>query len=521
MGGVPVINAVIYARYSPGSNQRDKSIEDQVRECQEYAQLHGMNVIAVYADRRITGKTDERPEFQRMVKDSSRGKFQAVIMYTLDRFARTRYYSALYKHQLKKNGVKVYYAKQEIPDGPEGIILESVLEGWAEYYSEELSRKVRRGHNGNALKSKSNGGTIPLGYKIGPDGSYEVDPIGAKAVSIIFDMYDAGSSGPEISKVLNEQGFKTSAGRPFGRNSLYTILRNPKYIGSYTYDGVVNPNSMPAIITKHQFQRVQQRLGIASKARAHNKSTIDFLLTTKAFCGCCGAPLIGESGTSHTGTVHYYYKCSTRKKRSGACRKAVERKDWLETLVVRETVAKVLTDENIEMIADRVVELYEKERADNSMLHHLQDRLKEIERSLKNLLSAIEQGIITESTKSRMLDLEAEKSDLLSQIAVEEISKPSIEKDRIVFWLISFKNGDVSSTEYRSRIINMLVNRVNVYDSEDGGKKITIIYNISGENTSTVTGSDIACLGAPNRENPNFFFLPRLNVFGFSVYVPA
>jgi hypothetical protein len=167
------------------------------------------------------------------------------------------------------------------------------------------------------------------------------------------------------------------------------------------------------------------------------------------------------------------------------------------------------------------VELYEKERADNSMLHHLQDRLKEIERSLKNLLSAIEQGIITESTKSRMLDLEAEKSDLLSQIAVEEISKPSIEKDRIVFWLISFKNGDVSSTEYRSRIINMLVNRVNVYDSEDGGKKITIIYNISGENTSTVTGSDIACLGAPNQENPNFFFLPRLNVFGFSVYVPA
>lgn len=512
-----MINAVIYARYSPGSNQRDKSIEDQVRECEEYAEAHEMNVIAVYADRRITGKTDERPEFQRMVKDSARGKFQAVVMYTLDRFARTRYYSALYKQQLKKNGVKVYYAKQEIPDGPEGIILESVLEGWAEYYSEELSRKVKRGHNGNALKSKSNGGTVPLGYKIAPDGSYEIEQVGAKAVSIIFDMYDSGSSGPEISRYLNEHGYKTSRGCAFGKNSLYSILRNPKYIGSYTYNGTVNPNAMPAIITENQFNRVQKKLGIVSKAKAHNKAAVDFLLTTKAFCGRCGAPLIGESGTSHTGVIHYYYKCSTRKKKSGACRKAVEKKDWLEEIVVKETVSKVLTDENIDMISEKVVELYEKERNDNSLLHSLKSRLNEVERSIRNLMTAIEQGIITESTKSRMLDLEAEKSDLLSQIAVEEIAKPPIEKDRIAFWLLSFKNLDVSNENYRSRIINTLVNRVDVYDSDGGGKKITITYNISGENTSTVTSSDIACVGAPDRNLRIPVFLYLFLFFRFQV----
>lgn len=515
------MNAVIYARYSPGSNQRDKSIEDQVRECTEYATTHGMTVVAVYADRRITGKTDERPEFQRMLKDSSRGKFQAVIMYTLDRFARSRYHSALYKQQLKKNGVKVYYAQQQIPDGPEGIILESVLEGWAEYYSEELSRKVRRGHEGNALKSKSNGGTIPLGYRVTADGSYEIDPVGAKAVTMIFDMYDAGCSSLEIVRKLNEEGYKSARGQSFTKNSLRYLLKNEKYTGSYTYNGIVNHNAIPAIITPHQFRRVQQRLGIVAKAKAHSKSTVDFLLTTKAYCGSCGAPLIGESGTSHTGTTHYYYKCSTRKKRSSACRKAIEKKDWLEGIVVRETIAKVLTDENIEMIAAKVVELYEKELRDNSLLLSLQDRLKEVERSIGNIMRAIEQGIITETTKSRMLDLEAEKSDLLSQIASEQISKPTLEKDRIVFWLISFKNGDVSSTEYRSRIINMLVNRVDVYDFGDGGKKITITYNISGENTSSVTSSDFDANGAPNSENPNWFFLPRLNVFGFSIYIPA
>ena len=182
------IKAVIYARYS-SHNQREESIEGQMRECQAYAARNNMAIVGEYIDRALSGKTDNRADFQRMIRDSEKGHFQAVIMYTLDRFARNRYDSAMYKSKLKRNGVKVYYAKQYIPDEPEGIILESVLEGYAEYYSENLSRNIKRGMMENALACKVTGGNIALGYAISPEKTYIIDPAGAKIVQEIYNMY--------------------------------------------------------------------------------------------------------------------------------------------------------------------------------------------------------------------------------------------------------------------------------------------------------------------------------------------
>ena len=136
--------AVIYARYSPGPNQTEQSIEGQVRECTKYAELHDLRIVGTYIDRKISGKTDNRREFQRMIDDSEKHIFDVIILYHTDRFARNRYDSAIYKHKLKENGVELRYATTDIPKGPEGIILESIMEGWAEYYSAELSRKIKR-----------------------------------------------------------------------------------------------------------------------------------------------------------------------------------------------------------------------------------------------------------------------------------------------------------------------------------------------------------------------------------------
>ena len=160
--------AVIYARYS-SHNQREESIEGQLRECNSFASHNDMEIVAEYIDRAISGGTDDRPEFQRMIRDSDRKNFDAVIVYAIDRFARNRYDSATYKMKLKKNGVKVYYAKQSIPDSPEGIILESVMEGYAEYYSENLAMHIKRGQRENALQCKVVNGRPPLGYKTGAD----------------------------------------------------------------------------------------------------------------------------------------------------------------------------------------------------------------------------------------------------------------------------------------------------------------------------------------------------------------
>lgn len=446
-------------------------------------------VIDEYCDRAVSGKTDNRPMFQKLIKDSEKGHFDTVIMYTLDRFARNRYDSAIYKAKLKKNGVRIFYAKQPMPDTPEGIILESVLEGYAEYYSENLARSIKRGMKENALHGIAMGSPV-LGYKIGENRKYEIEPVGAKAVQAIFTMYAEGKSQNEIVNYLNEQGFKTSRGNNFNKNSLSRILRNDKYIGVYRYDDVVIKDAVPPIISKELFEKVQSLFKHNYLSRARNKAKEDYLLSTKLFCGHCGSPMVGESGTSKTGKLHHYYKCIKRK-REHDCDKKVEKKDWIEQLVVKYTVEEVLTDENIKLISTRTMELLEKELQDTSVLVSLHDILKETNKKIKNIMSAIEQGIFTPTTKDRLEELEQERRDLEGQIAREEMKKPLLSKERIMYWLTSFKRGNIQDIEYQRRIIDTLVNSVFLYDNGDKGRKIVLTFNIGGSDTLTIESSDI------------------------------
>lgn len=169
------MTGVIYARYS-SDNQREESIEGQLRECKEFAAKNGIEIVDTYIDRALSAKTDNRPDFQRMIKDSSKELFDTIIVWKLDRFARNRYDSAHYKAILRKNGVKVVSATEIISDTAEGILLESLLEGMAEYYSVDLAEKITRGLTENALKCKFNGGTVPLGYTIDASQYYQIDP---------------------------------------------------------------------------------------------------------------------------------------------------------------------------------------------------------------------------------------------------------------------------------------------------------------------------------------------------------
>ena len=182
------MNAVIYARYS-SDNQREESIEGQLRECKAFAEANDMVIVDTYIDRALSAKTDNRPDFQRMIKESANGLFDLVIVWKLDRFARNRYDSAHYKSVLQKNGVKVISAKENISEGPEGIILESMLEGMAEYYSAELAVKVKRGMMENALKGKVNGGKPPYGYYVYKERHLCVNETTAPIVQEIFRMY--------------------------------------------------------------------------------------------------------------------------------------------------------------------------------------------------------------------------------------------------------------------------------------------------------------------------------------------
>lgn len=508
------MNAVIYARYS-SHNQREESIEGQIRECTAFANRNGMTVVGEYIDRALTGKNDNRANFQKMIHDSEKRNWDAVIVYTLDRIARNRYDSAMYKAKLKKNGVRLYYAKQVIPDGPEGIILESVLEGMAEYYSENLARNVKRGMMENALACKTTGGKPALGYRLTETLQYEIDPVGAMIVREIFQLYADGKTASEVIEYCNNHGYKTAMGRPFNRSSLTTILRNEKYIGIYRVCDVVTEGGIPAIVDKALWDRVQGMIKHNYNTRARGKAKMDYLLTTKLFCGHCGSPMLGESGTGRNGTTYHYYKCFGRKK-GGDCDKKQEKKDWIEDFVVRHTVEKVLTDENIEMIATKAMDIINKESQDKSVLESLQAQLKDTEKRLDNILNLMEQGIATATTKDRLLELENRKEDLIKQIAIEGTKKPFLTKERIIYWLESFKDGNVDDLAFRRRVIDTLVNSVYVYDINGGnGRRFVFTWNLSENRTSTVNVSDIDVPPPPETAYSNqFFFIGEL-IFGY------
>ena len=440
------MTAVIYARYSTDS-QREESIEGQIRECTAYAEKNGFTVVKHYIDRAVSAKTDNRPQFQQMIKDSERGIFDVIIVWKLDRFARNRYDSARYKTQLKRNGVKLVSATEVISAGPEGIILESVLEGYAEYYSADLSEKVVRGMTENALKGIYNGGTIPFGYMIDETRHYQPDPLLAPYVEQTFQKYADGATMTDLRDWLKAHNIKNSMGGEMSYNTIQRMLSNRRYIGELRLRDVVQPNAIPALVSEDLFNKVQEKLAKNKKAPARHKAEESYLLTTKLYCGKCGALMFGESGVSHTGKMYTYYKCAAAKKKKTCDKKAV-RKQWLEDLVVNETMKLVEDDASMNAIIAKVMELQ-------------------------------------------------------ARIAEERLAKPKMKEEFVRFWLLRFRKLDMTQPEQRQALVDTFINAIYLYDD-----KVLITFNYK-EGTETITfgeavkaekSSDMSARGAPDIE---------------------
>ena len=437
-----------------------------------------------------------------MIKDSGKRLFDIVIVWKLDRFARNRYDSARYKATLKKNGVKVVSATEIISEGAEGIILESVLEGYAEYYSADLSEKVVRGMTDNALKCKFNGGMMPIGYVIDAEQHFQIDPLTAPFVLEAFKRYDGGETISSIMNWLNEQGLTNTRGQKMTFNSVGHILHNRRYIGEFRYRDVIVPDGIPAIVPQDLFDRVQEKLAKNKKAPARHKAEDDYLLTTKLFCGYCGAYLCGESGTSRTGKVHHYYKCVSVKKKRTECHKKPVRKEWIEDLVVGETMKMVMDDKAIEAIVSMLMDLQDR---DNVNVPLYEQQLREADTAISNLLNAIQQGILTRSTKERLEELENRRDELENRLACEKLAKPKVSAEFMTFWLHRFRKLDVRQQSHRKMLIDTFINAIFLYDD-----KMVITFNYK-EGTKTITfaelqeaisnknGSDLDCLAAPWR----------------------
>lgn len=505
--------AVAYARYS-SAGQRDVSIEQQLADIRAFAAREGYTIVHEYADHARSGFKDisARTQFQSMIAAAETGSYDTIIAWKVDRFGRNREDSAIYKGKLRRYGVRVLYAMEPIPEGSAGVLLEGMLEATAEWYSRQLSENVTRGMTDNAYKCLYNGTRI-LGYTRGADGRYAIQPDEAAVVRQIFDCYRSGISAARICRQLNDHGLRTSRGKKFQPESLMRILTNKRYTGVYIWGSIEVPGGMPAIVKKSVFEEAQRMRG--KTARHVEQGAIDYLLTGKAICGHCGAAMIGDSGTSKSGTRHYYYSCQAHKARKGCSKKSVS-KDRLESSVIDFVLDHVLADDQIEKTADAVMAL-QAEEMKHSPLAAMETEYAKILKQIDNINDAIAAGIWNASTSARLKALEDQAEDLRVSVETLRYSQAQLlDRDRVIFFLHRFTKGDRQDPLLRRHIIETFVNAVYVYDDH----LRLVINNVEGNQRFPLEnlpedspGSDNVTDGVPSVIHPN----TRITIYRIAV----
>ena len=461
--------AVIYARYS-SNNQTEQSIEGQVHVCQDFAKRNDIVIVDSYIDRAISGTTDEREAFQRMLKDSNNKKWDYVLVYKLDRFARNKYESAIHRKHLKDNGIKLLSAMENIPETPEGVLLESLLEGMNQYFSEELAQKVSRGLHESRMKGHCIG-SVPLGY-IKENKMLNINEDEAIIVKRIFEDYASGKTILQICRDFEKESI-TNKGGKFVPQTVRHILKREEYTGIYVIHGKTYDKIYPSIISKELFQNVKQRLD-ANRYGCRKENHEIFRLKDKIYCGCCNKKMYPVSAISSNRQPIRYYKCITTKKRN--CLVGNIDKVFIENVINEFLISQFNIPENLEEISNKIYELHKKRVGNNNSLNALKNELQRTNTAISNIMIAIEKGILTETTKYRLEELEKQKKDLQEKLVIEqskeryELTKEDIQN----FFKYTMKNCP-------DRAIEIFIRQIKVYDN-----KIEIYLNYSINQSQTI-----------------------------------
>jgi len=518
------IYAATYCRYS-SHGQTEQSIEGQLRDNYEFARREGYTIVAEYIDRARTGRSDNRDDFQRMIADAAKRQFSVVIVWKLDRFARNRYDSAMYKARLKKYGVRVISAKETLTDTPEGIILEGMLESMAEYYSANLSVNVKRGMRETIAKGHWYGGALPYGYK-SVEGKLVPDEKTAPVIKYVFEEYAQGTPKKQIIETLTRRGVRSPRGRPLTITSFQAALKNPVYCGEFQFKGQTVEGVAQPIITREIFDKVQSNLAVVRHAPAVSKAKVDYMLRGKAFCGHCGAPMVGESGRGRHGNMFHYYACANRKKLH-TCDKKNERKEAVEMWAVVNTVNYTLNPKRLDEICQAVVAEYNREFS-SGRVAEMERELNRLERELNNLVDTLAEApkVTHKRIYEKMEALENQKADLEEDIVKCRIAAGiRYSEDDVRAWITDFCDGDINDESYRRKIIERLVNSVYLYDGygaifynfPGGMAKVPyteILQKLASTTDNLCKGSDLYASAPPNhfKSEPRFLFVN--GVFG-------
>ena len=443
--------AVIYARYS-SDRQTEQSIEGQIRVCNDYAERNDILIVNQYIDRATTGTNDNRDAFQQMMKDSDKKVWDYVLVYKLDRFSRNKYEMAIHRKHLKDNGVKILSAMENIPDTPEGILMEALLEGMNEYYSRELAQKTRRGQRETRLKGLHCAGKLNYGYYSEKKKVYiheEEGPI----VKEIFERYAAGERGKEIAENFAERGI-LYRGKPFTAANIYVILHSEKYTGRYELHGEVYDNIYPRIIEPELYERCKQK--IDANRYGNHIPDYSYLLRRRVYCGECGTRMTSYSGTSKSGRVSKYYKCWNAIGKKNCTAKFIK-KDLLDGLVIK-ALQETLTGKNMAVLVDEIYKQHNAKLLGENPVRMLEAELAKINKAINNMLHAIEEGILTDTTKERLQELENTRRELQEKLIFERMQEQVLlDKKTIEKYL---ENAVQQEPEM---MIDLLVDKVYVY----------------------------------------------------------
>jgi|GEM_PF-690773 len=473
------MNVALYGRYS--SDKQDKtSIEQQFNVCYEYCRRNNLSVVAEYRDEAISGRTDRRPQFQKMIVDSKNGLFQAVVVYGVDRFSRVASHAFSYVLELENNGVDLLSATEHFGNTSSGKLSRNIKLVLAQFHTDNMAEGISRGLDYNAEHGFVTGGSTPFGYKReGIEGSnkkrYVVDEEIAPLVKRIFEMFADGEMQADIITWLNNHNIKTIKGNAFSKNNIKRIVENKRYVGIYTYGDKEFPGLFPRIIDDELFERAQQVLKAnkIAPARKRARGKDEYILTLKLFCGHCKEPMSGYSGRGK-GEKYKYYMCNGRKK--GACKKQNIRKEYLEDTVIAQC-RSLLTDENIQRIASAIVAYNEDEQRNNEYLKGLHKAIAKNKKDQDSLMRALKSSR-NDKARSMVMDelgrLGEEETALQIDLTREEGRKITIYHKEITFFLTDLRNGDANDIKYKKMLINVLVDKIYLYDD---GKLTIVCYN--------------------------------------------
>lgn len=451
--------AVLYARYS-SDKQREASIDDQLRVCREFCEREGFEVLRAYTDYALSGKTDQRPEFRRMIANAPES--DVVVVYMFDRFSRDRYDSIVYKKQLADCGVRVVSATEPVDRTPEGQLQEGMLEVIAAYYVADLARKTRRGMEGNALLAKDNGYKL-FGYDTDPETRrYVVNESEAAVVREVFARHIAGDGIYAIARDLASRGWVTTTGRPVDYNWCWRVLNRKAYTGLYSWGGIEVADGMPVIIDSETFAKAQR---VPKRKPREGEEFALYRLSGKLFCGSCHEPMHGSGGTGKSGKRYYYYICKER----GDCKRRV-RRELVEDAVAEAVLDITADEERMRIVARRLVEAREAS-AEDGEIEACDARIAALEAEQHNLTKAVMKGFVNdevvsrnEAIKEELAVLHGRRGDLLG-------AEAGFDEDTIVEFLAhGFDRDD------EDFIFGTLVNSAYLYED-----CIVAVVNLRGE----------------------------------------